>query len=226
MLKTLAFSVVISTSTAVFAQTATEVFAKTPYSAYVQDGHGVIVRSGLGLCWRTGYWTPADSVLGCDGDLVPPVVSAIAPPIAQPSAPKSAEQIVPPPPVRCDFAMTLESDQTFNFDSTNLSAAAKKRIDTEFRSRLATCSEIDGIVVSGYTDRLGSDAYNQKLSQKRAETVAGYLKNAGVTVPIDKRGIGKAQAAKVCDGIKSHKKLIECLSPDRRVVIEVRGVSP
>jgi OOP family OmpA-OmpF porin len=226
MLKTFAFSLVVGTSTAVaaaFAQTATDVAAQTPHSAYVQDGRGVIVRSGSGLCWRTSYWTPADAVLGCDGDLAPPVVSPIAPPIVS-SAPKTAAPIAPAP-VRCDFAMTLESDQTFSFNSANLSIAAKRRIDTELRGKLATCAAIDSIVVTGYTDRLGPDAYNQKLSVKRAETIAGYLKNAGVTAPIDRRGMGNAQAVKACAGIAAGKKLIECLAPNRRVVIEVYGAS-
>lgn len=41
--------------------------AATPGAAYGQDNQGSIARSQYGLCWRTGYWTPSDSLSGCDG---------------------------------------------------------------------------------------------------------------------------------------------------------------
>lgn len=225
MHKTLALTVAIAMSGSALAQSTTDVLAKTPYSAYLQDGRGVIVRSNSGLCWRTNYWTPADAVLGCDGDLVPPVVSAIAPPIA-PSMPVP-ERIVPAPlpVIRCDFSLTLKSDQTFNFNSVVLSTAAKNLIDTQFRSRLASCAHVDGIVVTGYTDRLGSDTYNQVLSEARASVVAEYLRSSGVKDSIEQRGLGKRQELATCEGITSHKKLVDCLAPNRRVEIEVRGTA-
>jgi OOP family OmpA-OmpF porin len=212
------------TGTAV-AQTTTDVKAKAPNSAYEQDGRGVIVRSSSGLCWRTNYWTPADAVLGCDGELTPPIVNVTAPPIVpQPLAP---DQRLPPPPpvVRCDFSFALESDQTFGFNSATLTNAAKVRIDAQFRSKLAACTRVDSIAVNGYTDRLGSDAFNQALSQKRAAAVADYLKQSGVNELIEPRGMGKQRALLNCDGMTILKKLINCLAPNRRVEIEVRGVS-
>ncbi len=225
MHKTLALTLAIAMSGTALAQSTTAVLAKTPYSAYLQDGRGVIVRSNSGLCWRTNYWTPADAVLGCDGDLVPPIAVEIAPPIA-PSTPKP-ERIVPAPlpVIRCDFSLTLKSDQTFNFNSVILSTAAKNLIDTQFRSKLASCPNIESIVVSGYTDRLGSDNYNQVLSEARASVVAEYLRNSGVKETIGQRGFGKRQELVTCDGITNHKKLVDCLAPNRRVEIEVHGTS-
>jgi OOP family OmpA-OmpF porin len=227
MHKTLAFTVAIAVSTSALAQSTTDVLAKTPNSAYVQDARGVIVRSSAGLCWRTNYWTPADAVLGCDGDLAPPVVSAIAPPIVQPSANPEPIKMVEPHPVavRCDFTLTLDSDQTFKFDNATLSAAAKTRIDTQLRDKLASCAHVDDIVVSGYTDRLGPDAYNQALSQRRASAVAEYLKRSGVSTQIEQRGLGKQHELKDCNGVTIRKKLIDCLSPNRRVEIEVHGTA-
>jgi len=52
------------------AQGITDIQANKPNSAYVQDVRGTIVRDPFGLCWRTGYWTPADAVPGCDGEIV------------------------------------------------------------------------------------------------------------------------------------------------------------
>lgn len=224
MQKHLALTLAIAVSTHAIADTSNDIKAKTPYSAYLQDARGVIVRSNTGLCWRTNYWTPADAVMGCDGDLIPPVVSAIAPPIVTQSAPAVLPPPPPPPaPKPCDFTFVLQSDETFSFDHANLSEGAKHGLDTDFRSKLANCASVQAIVVTGYTDRLGSDAYNLKLSEKRAATVAGYLKSSGIQAPIEQRGLGKAQELAPCDKVKPQKKLIDCLAPNRRVTIEVHG---
>src|SRR6478609_6521355 len=68
-------------------QTATDIKASTNQSAYTQDSRGIIARSPFGLCWRMGYWTPADAVIGCDGELVPPIAKPTAPAIAALAAP-------------------------------------------------------------------------------------------------------------------------------------------
>ena len=208
------------------AQTSNDIKANTPYSAYVQDSSGVIVKSAFGLCWRTNYWTPADAVLGCDGDLVPPIASPIAPPMVVAQAvPPLAPPPPPPPPKPCDFTFVLKADETFSFDYAKLSEAAKQGLDTDFRSKLAACAQVTGIVVTGYTDRLGTDSYNLKLSQKRAETVADYLmKSIGIAGPIEQHGLGKANEVEACAGVKGEKKLIKCLAPNRRVTIEVHGL--
>jgi len=226
-MKKIAFALAFVLSGSAIAQSTTDVKANTPNSAYVQDGRGVIIRSGSGFCWRTSYWTPADAVLGCDGDLAPPIANVIAPPIAQqaPSPPNYRTAPMMPPPKRCDFSFKLESDQTFQFNSAVLTEAAKTRIDTQLRSKLESCARINKIVVSGYTDRLGSDAYNQNLSEKRAAAVAEHLRNLGVNDPIEQHGLGKQQELKICDRITILKKLINCLAPNRRVEIEVHGIS-
>lgn len=226
MQKTIAFSIAIALSGSALADSVTDIKANTPYSAYLQDSRGVIVRSNTGLCWRTNYWTPADAVQGCDGDLVPPIANVIAPPIVQAQA-AAPEPVAPPPtrPVPCNFSMTLGSDETFTFNSSVLSPAAKAALNTQFRSKIASCVRVDKIVVTGYTDRIGSDSYNQALSESRASAVAEYLNGLGVATPIDRHGMGKQHELKSCEGVKIHKKLIECLAPNRRVEIEVQGIA-
>jgi len=225
MKKTIVLMMACAVSGAAFADATTDIKANTPYSAYLQDSRGVIVRSNTGLCWRTNYWTPADAVPGCDGDLVPPVASVIAPPIvqAEPAKPAVVPQLAPVS--HCDFNMTLQSEQTFAFNSSKLSPAAKELLNTQFRNKLATCEHIDKIVVTGYTDRIGSDSYNQALSESRANEVAEYLTKMNVGATIEHRGMGKQHELKECNGVKPQKKLIECLSPNRRVEIEVEGVA-
>ena len=222
MMKNFALSLILGLSAAsAFAQTASDIQANPAKSMYVQDGRGVIARSPFGLCWRTGYWTPADAVAGCDGELVPPIAKATAPAIATTAQPTP----VPAAPKRCDFSTTLSSDQTFAFNKAVLNNAAKKRIDEEVLAKLAGCAKVDIVLITGHTDRLGSHQYNQKLSEKRANAVAGYLKSKGVTAEIDTLGAGKTQSVKACDDKLPRTQLIECLAANRRVVIEARGLA-
>jgi OmpA-OmpF porin, OOP family len=203
-----------------FAQTASDIKANSDKSAYLQDSRGVIARSPFGLCWRTGYWTPADAVGGCDGELVSPIAKPTAPAVVAAQAPAA-----PAAPKRCDFAVTLSNDETFAFNKAVLSSSAKKRIDTDVLGKLASCSKVDIVLVTGHTDRLGSHPYNQRLSEKRADAVAAYLKSKGVTATIDTLGAGKTQSIKACDDKLPRAKLIECLAPNRRVVVEARGLA-
>jgi OmpA-OmpF porin, OOP family len=200
------------------AQAAPDIQAKTGNSAYMQDSRGTIARSPFGLCWRSGYWSATDAVPGCDGELVPPIANPIAPAIVAPAAPAA-----PPSPKRCDFSITLNNDQTFGFDKTTLSSAAKKRIDDEVLSRLESCAKIEIILLTGHSDRLGSQQYNQRLSERRAGAVAAHLKNKGVIAEIDILGAGKTQSIKACEDKLPKAQLIDCLAPNRRVVVEVRG---
>jgi OOP family OmpA-OmpF porin len=229
MLKRMACGLVIGTAMA-GASAQTDVQARPTSSAYMQDSRGVIARSQFGMCWRTGYWTPADAVPGCDGELVPPITKptapAIVPPTAIAAAPAPAPVPVAPVPLkRCDFAVTLESDQAFAFNRAVLSTAARKRIDEEVLPKLASCAKVDLILVSGHTDQLGSQAYNQKLSEKRADMVAAYLKSKGAAAQIDTQGAGKTQPVKSCNSKLPRSKLIACLAPNRRVTIEARGIA-
>lgn len=223
MIKTLALGLSLCAAANVLAQTASDIQANPAKSSYLQDSRGVIVRSPFGLCWRTGNWTPADAVTGCDGELAPPIAKPTAPAIAPPAS--AAAPAAPAAPKRCDFSVTLGSDQAFTFNHAVLNAATRKRIDDEVLARLANCSRVDLVMVTGHADRLGSQQYNQKLSEKRADAVAAYLKSKGVTAEIDTLGAGKTQPVQSCPDTLPRPRLIACLAPNRRVVIEVRGIA-
>lgn len=233
MFKKIALGLLISAHAAgSFAQALTNIQANPSGSAYLQDSRGVIVRGGFGLCWRSGPWTAADATPGCDGELTPPIaLKATAPEIVPKSEVAAPAKTVAPavaavaPPKRCDFSLTLENDQTFAFNRTFLTESAKKRIDEQVLGQLAKCAKIDIVIVTGHTDRLGSQQYNQKLSDQRAEIVAAYIKSKGITASIDTLGVGKTQPIKACSDKLDHKKLIECLAPNRRVVVEGRGLA-
>jgi OmpA-OmpF porin, OOP family len=230
MLKKMAASLVFgSAASMAVAQTITDIQAAIPNSAYVQDSRGVIARDPYGLCWRAGSWTPADAVAGCDGELVSPAPKVTAPAPAEmapaAAAPLPAPVAAPAAPKRCDFSVTLENDQTFAFNKTVLTGAAKSRIDEQVLPKLAGCVKADLVIVTGHADRLGAQQYNQKLSEKRANAVATYLKSKGVAADIDTLGVGKTQSVKACDDKLARKELIACLAPNRRVSIDVKGLA-
>jgi len=202
-------------------------------SGYVLFGYGQpnanIWRSGSyggtpgvndTLCWRTGYWTPAMAIIECDPDLVPkPAPPAAAPPAPPPPPPP------PPPPAPGVEKITLASKALFDFDKADLKPEGKAAIDREVISRLKDVNKLELVLVTGHTDRIGSQAYNQKLSERRANAVRDYLVSKGVARDkIETLGMGKTQPVPgvVCNQ-KALKELIACLAPNRRVEVEVKG---
>ncbi len=128
----------------------------------------------------------------------------------------------PTPPAPMPKKFTYSADALFDFDKATLKAAGKTKLD-ELANALRDQS-YNGIHITGYTDRIGSDAYNQGLSVRRAEAVEHYLTDKGVPADhIDAEGRGKSDpvTGDTCKGIRG-KKLINCLQPDRRVEVEVR----
>ena len=174
----------------------TAALAQTGPQGYLTDTNGQIVRSGTGLCWHTGYWTPANAVEGCD-----PVAKA---------APVAAK-------------LTLKAETLFDFNKATLKPEGKTALDQVIAQTKSMNLEL--VVAVGYTDRIGSDSYNKSLSQRRAKAVQEYLVTHGIPTPnVYAEGKGKANpvTGNTCKG-QVGQKLISCLAPDRRVVIEIIG---
>jgi len=206
------------------AQNLTDIPATPVSSAYNQDNQGNIARSQYGLCWRTGYWTPSDSVTGCDGELSPPVANPIAPAlVSNPAAIAATDHAATATATNCNFAVTLGGDRIFGFGMTGLNSAATSILDQEVVEKLKTCYQIDNILVTGHADRLGTQKHNLEISLKRADAVATFLKSKQVSAPIETAGAGNAEPVSNCPDKLVGKKLTSCLSPDRRVVISVQG---
>jgi OOP family OmpA-OmpF porin len=177
------------------------------------------------LCWRAGYWTPAMAIAACDPDLVPkppapPPAAAPAPPPPPPPAPAPAP--APAPQVQ---KITLASKALFDFDKAVLKPEGKAAIDNEIIAKLSSVQKLELVLVTGHTDRIGTQQYNQKLSERRADAVRDYLVSKGVPKDkIETLGMGKTQPVPgvVCNQ-KALKALIACLAPNRRVEVEVKG---
>ncbi|MDP2793948.1 MAG: OmpA family protein [Sulfurisoma sp.] len=198
-------------------------FAQTPgvdmkgAVGYVIDQRGYVAKSGTGLCWRTGYWTPAMAIAECDPDLVKkaePKKEAAKPAAAAAPTPKPAAEKI-----------TLAADTLFDFNKATLRPAGKQALDG-LAGKIKDI-KLEVIIAVGHADRIGSDAYNQKLSEKRAASVKDYLVSKGIEANrVYTEGKGEKQPVtgdKCGKSEKKAKQLIDCLQPDRRVEIEVIG---
>ena len=114
----------------------------------------------------------------------------------------------------------LSGDFLFDFDKATLTKKGFEAVDNIAKQLIHANSK--DITVAGYTDRLGSVAYNLKLSQRRANTVKARLIHDGVKGNITAVGYGKADQVKACDGITGQE-LRDCLRPNRRVEIKSSG---
>lgn len=208
--------------------------AQGTIQGYLTDTRGAIVKNPFNLCWRTGYWSPALAVAECDPDLVPkPAPKPAAKPAAPAAKPKPAAPAPKPKPAakpaaaapkRCDAVVTLQNDELFAFNKAEVNAAAKARLDKDVLGRLPGCATLEAVVIEGHTDRLGSQQYNQKLSERRADNVKKYLVSKGVAAgKIETIGMGKTVPAKFCPDTKNRKELIACLAPSRRAIVSTKG---
>ncbi|MBU1237830.1 MAG: OmpA family protein [Gammaproteobacteria bacterium] len=195
--------------------------------AYLTDTRSIVARSGHGLCWRTAEWTPAMAIAECDPDLVkkPEPAPAPAPVAVAPMPAPKPVPLPPPPPPKCDFTATLAADATFAFGKSVLTAGAKRQLDA-VAAKAAACASVSSVTVIGHTDRIGSEAANQRLSEQRAAAVKSYLQGKGVNaVTFDAKGAGESQPLENvnCSDKLSRAKLAACLAPNRRVVIDLEG---
>jgi OmpA-OmpF porin, OOP family len=175
---------------------------------------------GLGLNFSFGG-APSEPPPVRKAEPAPAPVTPPAPPAPTPTPPPPPAPVVqqPAPPPAPEFErITLSDTELFAFDRAELKMPQPK-LD-EIASMLQANPQIDKVVVSGHTDRLGSDAYNRGLSQRRADAVKKYLVSKGV-VSNRLNAVGKGETTPVVQcNEKDRKALISCLAPNRRVEVE------
>jgi outer membrane protein OmpA-like peptidoglycan-associated protein len=128
---------------------------------------------------------------------------------------------VPAPPVAAvplPPKITLSADALFPFDRGDIGSITedgRAKLDAVVAD-IRRAGDVSGVAIAGYTDRLGSPAYNRALSQRRATSVQRYLQSRGVAVPIQAQGYGPASPGAQC-AMRNRQALIDCLAGDRRV---------
>lgn len=176
---------------------------------------GTVWKNGTNeYCWRDNNWTPPTGVQGCDGVPAPaaPVAAPAAPaPVAAPAAPAAPAVPAAPATEKVSFA----ADAFFDFDKSVLKPEGKAKLDDLADKVKGITLEV--IIAVGHTDSVGTDAYNQKLSERRSEAVKSYLVGKGIEasrVYVE----GKGEKQPVADN-----KSAEGRAKNRRVEIEVVG---
>ena len=174
-----------------------------------QNGTGELVwKNGTNeLCWRDANWTPATAAAGCDGALVPAVAAPAVPGVA-PVAPGA-------PPAVAASKVTFAADAFFDFDKSVLKPEGRAKL-TDLVEKIRGVN-LEVIIAVGHTDSIGTDAYNQRLSVRRAEAVKAFLVSKG----IERNRVyteGKGEKQPVADN-----RTKEGRAKNRRVEIEVVG---
>lgn len=174
---------------------------------------GTVWKNGSNeYCWRDTGWTPATGVQGCDGVPAPAAPAPVAAPAAPAPAPAAAAVVpVAPATEKVSFA----ADAFFDFDKATLKPEGKAKLDDLADKVKGITLEV--IIAVGHTDSVGADAYNQKLSEKRAQAVKDYL--TGKQIDASRVYVeGKGEKQPVADN-----KSADGRAKNRRVEIEVVG---
>lgn len=182
---------------------------------------GTPVKNSTNLCWRNANWTPATAHPECDGAIkAAPVVAAPAPapvaaPTPAPAAPRATATVEAPRPLTTKT--TYAADTFFEFDRAVIRPEGKAKLDALALQIGQITLEV--VIAVGHTDSVGTEAYNQKLGDRRARAVKAYLVSKGV----DKRRVyveSRGESQPVADN-----RTREGRAKNRRVEIEVIGTT-
>lgn len=155
----------------------------------------------------------------------PPPEEPTPPPPAP--APEPEKKPEPPPavgPQEPAFAkVAIQAEVLFDFDKAIVKQEGKRILDSEVVQKMKDNPQVELLLITGHADRIGAEQYNQKLSERRAESVKQYLVSQGIEASrLHTVGKGETEPVVDCKGVRGNK-LIQCLQPNRRVVLEIEA---
>ena len=185
----------------------------------LEDASGRAVKDASGAC----VVTSGRNLPECTGAREAPKPTPAAPTApaapsapAAPAAPATPAPAARPAPASVRQAVVIQADALFDFDKSVLRPDGRKNIDDAVAKLKGVDLEL--VIATGHTDSVGSDAYNQRLSERRAAAVKDYLVSKGI--PASKiTTIGKGESQPVATN-----KTAEGRQKNRRVDIEFKGV--
>ena len=130
------------------------------------------------LCWRDSNWTPATAHPGCDGAAIPPPPPPPPAPAAAPAPAPAPAPAAAPAPRPAAQKVTYAADTFFDFDKYVIKPEGKAKLDDLVQKTKGINLEV--IIAVGHTDNIGTVAYNQALSERRANAVKEYLVSKGI----------------------------------------------
>ena len=185
------------------AHSAVEGSVEASGGSYVSAG-GSVLKTGLGNCLQTGTFSADDAINACEG-IADEVEEVVAEAPAAPEAPAVQKSTID--------TREFSEKALFDTDSAQLNASGSAVMSDLFSS-LGEYKGITGISVSGHTDSRGSEAYNQALSEQRAQTVAAEISARYPDARMEVVGMG--ESAPVASNVTE-----EGRQMNRRVEVEV-----
>ena len=178
------------------------------------DSQGLPVRDAQGACVQSSGIDHPDCVAKKAEPAKPAAPAEPAAPVAPPAPTPPA---APAAPSSVKQSITIQAEALFDFDKSVLKPAGKKSIDDAVAKMQKV--DVEVVIATGHTDSIGTDAYNQRLSERRAKTVKEYMVSKGVAAAkITTLGKGETQPV-------ATNKTKEGRAKNRRVDIEFKGVS-
>jgi OmpA-OmpF porin, OOP family len=144
-------------------------------------------------------------------------------------APAPAPKAEPkPPPKPSAERVTFAADVQFDFNQAVIKPDGRSKLDD--LSNKIKGIDLEVVIAIGHADQIGSTAYNQALSVRRAEAIKAYLVSKGLEANrVYAEGKGETQSVtgdrckKMGQMDRGNKKMVECLAPDRRTEVEIIG---
>jgi OOP family OmpA-OmpF porin len=166
-------------------------------SGYLVDSDGNLIKSASGDCILNGSWSEASIIEACD----PTSTLASSKQTPAPVVPKVAPVTTPLPeakPVQTEAeqapvleTVILSSRAFFSHNAEALSSKGDNAM-RQLIAKLGDYSTIEKIEIIGYTDSHGSNKYNMQLSQKRADTIKGFIVDTYADADISVIGAGES----------------------------------
>ncbi|HYD34129.1 MAG TPA: OmpA family protein, partial [Methylophilaceae bacterium] len=168
----------------------------------------------VGLVFRFGAPTPVAVAEPVQPEPTPEPVVAEPEPAPEPAPVQGPEK-------PAFEKVTLDATVLFGFDKAVIRDEGKRLLDTEVVEKMKAHPEVELVLITGHTDRIGTEQYNQRLSERRAQAVKNYLVQQGIQESrLQTEAKGESEPVVGCEGMYG-KKAIECLQPNRRVVVEI-----
>ncbi len=176
-------------------------------AGYVTSSNDTVWKTSYGECWQHSYWTEEDKTVECGAE-----------PMAAAPAPTPAPAPAPAPKTVMKMVDAQESYTIyFDFDSSKVSSVSP------IVNYVGSLAKLNSIELKGYTDAIGTNAYNDALSKRRAEAVDAALVNAGIdTSKVVTYAYGESDPVVQCTS-KKGANLKSCLRENRRVEVSIRG---
>lgn len=191
---------------AIVAISATASFAGNPQDIVTGAGKQPIRGTKFGNCVQTKWSSSTD------------VCATVAPAPQAEVAPTPAPVPAPQPVTQLGREQLVIN---FDFNKSIVTKESTVKLD-QIADAVNRSPKVTKVNIVGYTDEIGTDKYNNKLSVKRAHAVKEYL---DTKMRIDAnvlglRGLGKQDPLVECKKTKNRTKKIACLAKNRRVEIE------